>query len=408
VTRAGAWTTVIVLCCICSSAAAIGTASSRQLVSVGQDPNGTATDRAMLVWLVGIVIAIAMIWRHRWPLQITVISAVAPILLPLDALAALVCLGGIVRRRDLKQSLPAGLLVAVAVWRSVWQDSRGTSDDTSFWHTIASPGEGHAVRWWVVLIITAVLIAVTVGISALLRSRHDLSMSRRQEERADQKAEALSETVARQQERERLAREVHDALGHRLSLLSIHAGALEVAAQDNPKLAQSAAVVRTGAQQSMEDLRSLLTVLRQPGEADVAAAVPELADVPRLVDETVAAGQSVVSSVVISTLEGLDPLVSRSAYRVVQELLTNARKHAAGMPLRLQVTANPSLGIDISAGNLIRQAAPDAPRFNLGNGLTGLSERVEQLGGQWRVWIDESGAFRVAVLLPWTRGVDHD
>ncbi|TWP38198.1 hypothetical protein [Leekyejoonella antrihumi] len=89
-------------------------------------------------------------------------------------------------------------------------------------------------------------------------------------------------------------------------------------------------------------------------------------------------------------------------------MLTNARKHAPGMPVRLQVTANPTLGIDISAGNLLRQGPQLSRSFRLGNGLTGLSERVRRLGGNWRVWTDDGGAFRVEALLPWTRGVEHD
>lgn len=406
VTPAGVWTAVVVVSCLLSAVIAAGTTSARDLAARGLDPEAdTMTGHAMLVWLVGTLLAVALIWRHRWPLPIAAAACVLPILLPLDALAALVCLGGVIRRRPWRDAVPIGALTALAVWRSVWQDGRGTDEDTSFWH-IMTGAQGHATPWWVVLIITAVLMAITVAVALVVRSRRDLASSRHKEAVADEKVERLGESLARQQERERLAREVHDALGHRLSLLSIHAGALEVAAHDDTRLASSAAVVRQGAQQSMDDLRSLLSVLRQPGDADVAASVPDLGDVSALVDESMGSGLPLVASVVVDSHQGLDPIVSRSAYRIVQELLTNARKHACGAPMRLQVTASPAHGIEMSCGNMLPPQSPIPPGevARLGNGLTGIIERAEQLGGRHRVWVDEQRVFRVAILLPWSRG----
>lgn len=407
VTRARVWTVVVVVLCLLSAMLAAGFESSRELAGRGLDPNGPITDRSAAVGLAGMTLAVVMIWRHRWPLQIAAIACVMPILLPLDALPALICLAGIIRRRPWREAGVAGVLVFVAAWRSIWQDGRGTTDDTSFWHSLCGAADGQPIRWWVVTIIAVVLLTVTVAIALMMRSRTDLEHSRRKQAYADQRADRLGETLARQQERDRLAREVHDALGHRLSLLSIHAGALELAARDDPKLAQSATLVRQGAQQSMDDLRSLLTVLRQPGDADVADAIPDLGDVAALVDESMTAGLPLVASVVVDSHVGLDPLVSRSAYRVTQELLTNARKHAYGAPMRLQVTANPEHGVEICCGNVLPPQSPipvgDVTR--LGNGLTGIIERAGQLGGRYRVWVDDHRVFRVAILLPWTREV---
>src|SRR5699024_10073668 len=112
------------------------------------------------------------------------------------------------------------------------------------------------------------------------------------------RAEQLGDEVVRQAERERIAREVHDAIGHRLSLLSVHAGALEANTRDqDPRLAGSATLVRESAARTASDLRSLLSVLRRPDDPDLAAAVPGLDAVPGLVDESIEAGMPLVATV---------------------------------------------------------------------------------------------------------------
>ena len=199
-------------------------------------------------------------------------------------------------------------------------------------------------------------------------------------------------------ERERIAREVHDVIGHRLSLLSIHAGALEAHTRDqDERLSGSATLVRESASQTAADLRSLLEVLRRPDDPDLAEAVPGLEAVPALVDETVAHGMPLVATVVVDGAASLDVSVGRTAYRVIQELLTNARRHAPGLGVRLMVTARPDLGVTIEAAN---RRATQAP-LTEGNGLTGLRERVAHTGGEARIHVDDEGVLRAAVRLPW-------
>ena len=108
-----------------------------------------------------------------------------------------------------------------------------------------------------------------------------------------------------------------------------------------------------------------------------------------------------VATVVIDGAGGLDDLVGQTAYRVVQELLTNARRHAAGVGVRLVVTARPDLGVTIEAANR-RQAAGQVTE---GNGLTGLRERVAQAGGETQIRVDDEGVLRTAVRLPWRPAV---
>ena len=252
-----------------------------------------------------------------------------------------------------------------------------------------------AFSWWVPVVITIVVTAVFVGIGAM---RRELWRTRATGEGHRVVASQLADEVVRQAERERIAREVHDVIGHRLSLLSIHAGALEAHTRDqDERLSGSATLVRESAAQTAADLRSLLQVLRRPDDPDLADAVPGLEAVPALVDETVAHGMPLVATVVVDGAASLDASVGQTAYRVVQELLTNARRHAPGAGVRLVVTARPDLGVTIEAAN----RRPSSGPLTEGNGLTGLRERVAHAGGEAMIHVDDEGVLRAAVRLPW-------
>lgn len=149
--------------------------------------------------------------------------------------------------------------------------------EASFWKSLLAPvgtDPSGELRVGVVepIVIVVAQLALTLGLGLLVRAR-------RQERRAasaaaDERAasDRLGDEVARRQERERIAREVHDAMGHRLSLLNLHAGALEANSTENPRVAESAQLVRDSAGAAMEDLRSLLDVLREPAGTELPAA----------------------------------------------------------------------------------------------------------------------------------------
>ena len=394
-------TTLIVTLCLFDTTLAIAYADARHNVALGLPLTATSDSGwNVLFWLLGIGLAVLTVWRTRWPELLVALSGVAGLVLPLDTTAGLVGLTHLILRRLDWRAWAAGALMTASTAVSVWRDSRGNSSETSFWQT--TTGANDALRapldWWVVAIITAVIVGATVGIALMIRSRREVATYAERGAVQAQQLDAMQETVTRQAERERLAQEVHDALGHRLSLLSLHAGALEVNARDE-QTARSAALLRQGAQQSMDDLRSLLTMLRNPGDPDVAARVPDLADVPTLIDESLTAGSPVVASVYVDRTEPLHAVVSHTAYRIVQELLTNARKHAPGTPIRLQVNGSAQSGIEISTANRMPADAP--PYAGQGSGLVGLTARVQQVGGRSRVWVDDERAFRVGVWLPW-------
>ena len=212
--------------------------------------------------------------------------------------------------------------------------------------------------------------------------------------RARTEAQLRSEQ-AQMEAREAVAREMHDVLGHRLSLLSVHAGALEYRPDAPPEdVARAARVIRESAHQALQDLREVIGVLRAPvGELPQ----PTVADIPELVAESRRAGMDVELH---DDVSGAPPdTAGRTAYRVVQEALTNARKHAPGAPVSVAVEGAAGSGLTVRVEN----GAPAHPRPALapGSGLTGLAERVGLAGGRLEYGPSGAAGWRVRAWLPW-------
>lgn len=408
--RATWWRSVLwVTACVLSSTIAAGTAGYRQAQPDERVVGATGTGVVpVVVFLVGVALAVGVIWRREHPGELGALAAAAAIALPMDPLAGLVLLMHAMMRELSWRTAALGALVTAATVVSTWRDTRGLTHLESFWRmlvedtTVQDPEPGAPIAWWVPVVIAVLLVAVFVTVGWVRRT---LAESHRVGEEHRVTAVQLGDEVARQADRERIAREVHDVIGHRLSLIAIHAGALQTnslspaderAAADEG-LSQSASLVRESAQQALDDLRSLLTMLRRPDDPDLAAAQPGLEDLARLVDESVAHGMQLVSTITLDGVSRLEPAVGQTAYRIVQELLTNARRHASGAGVRLLVEAHPESGLRIEVGN--RLVGP--PGTASGSGLHGVQERAQQVGGETRVWIDDEQVFRVAVRLPW-------
>ncbi|GAA4562403.1 sensor histidine kinase [Planotetraspora kaengkrachanensis] len=243
-----------------------------------------------------------------------------------------------------------------------------------------------------------------VGWGLFIHHRRELVVSLRDRAaRAETEAHLRAEQ-AQLRTREAIAREMHDVLGHRLSLLSVHAGALEYRPDAPPEdVARAAKVIRESAHQALQDLREVIGVLRAPvGELPQ----PTFADIHQLVAESVEAGMRVDLR---QEIGGQVPDgMGRTAYRVVQEGLTNARKHATGAGVRLRAAGAPGQGLTVEVGNTAPDAEPvprpagstatDAPG---GQGLLGLAERVALAGGRLEHGPTGEGGWRLAAWLPW-------
>jgi len=255
--------------------------------------------------------------------------------------------------------------------------------------------EGLPYAWWVVLVAAGA--AANLGWGALARSHGALVASLAERARRAEAEQERRVAEARAAERTSLAREMHDVLAHRLSLLATYAGALEYRPDASAEQrARAAGVIREGVHDALVELREVVAVLRHD-EDDYAAALPVLADVAALVDEARSAGGTVILEDEVSAVD-CPPAIGRTAYRVVQEGLTNARKHAAGHPVRVAITGGPGDRLTVRVRNTLAGASPRADTG--GHGLVGLTERVRLVGGE----LDQRrghDSFEIEAQLPW-------
>ncbi|GGW73514.1 histidine kinase [Streptomyces caelestis] len=237
-------------------------------------------------------------------------------------------------------------------------------------------------------------------------------------ERAEERAE-----WARNEERTRIAREMHDVVAHRVSLMVVHAAALQAVARKDPeKAVRNAALVGDMGRQALTELREMLGVLRSGGSerreraapvplaaVGVAAAAaasraaddegPCLAEIEELVGQSAAAGM-VVDLSVEGEARSYPPEVEQTAYRVVQEALTNVHKHAAGAKTYVRLAHRVS-EIAMQVENEPPEAAASSARLpSGGNGLVGMKERVAALGGVFVSGPTDAGGFRVSAVIP--------
>jgi signal transduction histidine kinase len=243
---------------------------------------------------------------------------------------------------------------------------------------------------------TAVAVLLPGAIGAYVRSRAELMTALT--ERAE-RAEAERELLAREAiaaERTRIAREMHDAVGHRVSLMVLQAGAIEMAATDRDRVEQLACQVQAAGRKALDELRQAVGVLRA-GEDDDAPLSPQpgLDDLQRLVKECRAAGMNVELD---CPPVDVDPVVSRAAYRIVQEALTNAGKHAPGATVTVAIErSDDELTIRVVNGP---PTEPVLTGAGGGYGLVGLQERVRTLDGRLRAEPRLDGGFLVEAVLP--------
>ncbi|CAL9624935.1 hypothetical protein SUDANB9_05901 [Streptomyces sp. enrichment culture] len=246
------------------------------------------------------------------------------------------------------------------------------------------------------------LLAVTVlGWGLLVRSKRQLLLSLRDRARHAEAEARLRAEQAQRLAREAIAREMHDVLAHRLTLLSVHAGALEFR-PDAPReeVARAAGVIRESAHEALQDLRQIIGVLRAGDSEEAGRPQPTLAALDALVAESREAGMKVTLTDRVPDPGAVPAAVGRTAYRIAQEALTNARKHAPGTEVTVSVTGAPGAGLALS----VRNAPPrgEVPRVpGSGQGLIGLTERATLAGGTLEHGPTSGGGFEVRARLPW-------
>jgi len=356
-----------------------------QVVSRGQDEH---------FWLdvsVGVVGCALLPLLARWPVATALFLASMAVVSPAATPPATVAALYVAHRRRLPVAL------GVAAWGIVAHAGQGV------WR----PNEGLSYGWWLALLVAAY--AALVGWGVLGQARQALLDSLRERAHRVEAEQARRIAEARVLERTRIAREMHDVLAHRLTLVATYAGALEYRPDASPEqLSRAAGVVRSAVHQALDDLREVIGVLRDGGaDGDPAAEdarvrpQPVLADLPRLVEESRDAGTRVEVSNRLATPDDLPAGVGRTAYRVVQEGLTNARRHGPGQPVRLVLDGRPGARLTIDIRNPLPAGPAAGPAVpGSGTGLVGLAERVELAGGGLRHEAT-AGEFRLHAWLPW-------
>jgi signal transduction histidine kinase len=210
----------------------------------------------------------------------------------------------------------------------------------------------------------------------------------------------LVASAARAAERRRLAEEMHDVVTHRLSLMVLHAGALGTSSTE-PAVRTAADEIRQAGAQALAELRDLVGVLREAGEARATRPDgPTAPDPATLVAEARAVGER-VSYTADGDPERISPTIRRTVYRVVQESLTNARKHAPGADVSVSLNYRPD-GLTVRVANGPARRAPDGVLAGSGGGvgLAGLTQRVELVGGTLRAAPRPGGGYEVDAILP--------
>ncbi|MFE2233626.1 sensor histidine kinase [Streptomyces sp. NPDC059442] len=370
--------------------------------------------------LFGLVVGAVLVVRRKWPITVVLVSiAVTPAEMGfLMGMVGLYTLAASEVPRRITAALAGMSTVAVFLVTVVRlrQDVGSQDFDPSGWYVPV-----------VSLFMTLGLNAPPVLFGLYIRARRRLMESLR--ERADSLEQELSLLAdraeqraqwARQEERTRIAREMHDVVAHRVSLMVVHAAALQaVALKDPQKAVRNAALVGDMGRQALTELREMLGVLREGvpvvgpaavplaavGRAAAAAAEAASEDGPcldaleALVEQSRLAGV-VVELAVLGEARVYGAEVERTAYRVVQEALTNVHKHAAGARVVVRL-AHREAEVAMQVENGPSDAAvADAQLPSGGNGLVGMRERVTRLGGVFVSGPTDAGGFRVSAVLP--------
>ena len=326
-----------------------------------------------------------MFFRRRFPLRIALITAVASGISSTAGGPATLALVSLATRRRWREIVP---VAAVSFGASMWLNHLNrTNPDV----------------WLVATTAIASIIGVTVGWGLYIGSRRELLATLR--DRADRAESDQSRRVdqARTAERARIAREMHDVLAHRISLVAMHAGALSFRTDlTGEETRRAAGVIQENSHQALTELREVLGILRE-GPADTTPEPPQPGahDIPSLVAESRQAGMKISFDEIVG-LGRVPDNIGRTLYRIVQEGLTNARKHAPDTLVCLTVEGKLGDGAVVEIRNPLRIGDVRLKTPESGLGLIGLAERSDLSGGRLSHRITADRVFILHAWLPWT------
>lgn len=397
------------------------------LPSLGQVLDSGTRFQQVWFWavdpVVGIAaVAVALLFSRRYPVPIGVGTAALTLLSGLAFGAAVLALCSVAtRRRWVEIAVVAGAGLA-----------------TYHLGTLIYPSSGESNPWWVPIAFEVVGVGLVIAVGVAVGQRRALVDGLRERAETAEREQAARVDATRIAERNRIARDMHDVLAHRISLVAMHAAAVGYRPDLTADERQAALrTIEENARLALAELRDVLGVLRDPAVVTGAPEPPQprLADIATLVDEGRAAGMHIdlvedLATAIdadtatstpsdIATATAADPvtaadpasaagtageppsLTAQTAYRVVREALTNARKHAPDTRVTVSVAGEPGDGLALRVTNPapLRPGGTGLPGAGLG--LVGLTERVATAGGRITHGPRADGGYELAVWLPW-------
>jgi signal transduction histidine kinase len=326
---------------------------------------------------VAVVMSVAVMWRTRAPVASVVVvllagevqSALATVPGSVWAFAVLlISTYSVARHCPEGAATASGALVVGVLWLQEWQD--GGTDYV-----------------FIVLVFGGVWL-----LGRALRQWQDRATL------AEQNQELFARNAVTE-ERVRIARELHDVVAHGIGVISVQANAAEAALDHDPQLArQPLLTIRQTSREALEEMRRLLTLLRTEDDPQPRPQ-PGLDDIGQLVDSMRSAGLPVTVEIRGEPVH-VAPGVGLSAYRIVQESLTNALKHAGAVPTTVEIDYRPT-ELAITVVNALSELVATSPGNGTGHGLVGVRERVGSMGGELLAGPEEGRRYGVRVRLPY-------
>ncbi|MFR0568602.1 sensor histidine kinase [Bifidobacterium apri] len=401
------------------------------------------SDIGMFWSLIGLVTGAALPFllreRDEKPEFVCLIVAIVTICLPISPLTALMTQSALIARREPDRCIYG--LIALSSAATVISRLRdalmpaeysiigtmlsSTNDQGDVIHAASRQG---MLLAGLLLAVISIAIAVIVGVANRNTSR--AQRAQRQAAQQQDRAQMLQSDLASQQLADAIATEAHDTLAHSLSLIAVNASALQVQCgtltagnitdQQVHDIAQRAEDIRKQAAGALDEAHSIIDLLRNPNKARQTLGPDDATSLSReslssLIAEARAAGAHIDTWIDIQDMGAIDPDVTKIAYRTVQEGLTNARRHAPGQPIELEVTCSAAHGINVHISNPTGIQAPEHTADNGngikaerepmggpagGNGLRGVRERVAAVGGTCTWGTDKRSVFHLKVSLP--------
>ena len=342
------------------------------------------SSRQPLIWLVSAAVYAALLARRRFPLGTMAIAVIGSALLMAEGMAYPLTLPALFYALCLfalnagpGRTLTVGLTVKAALLSTA---------------LITHPGiTGFVILLWAAL-------AVTTG--SATRSHHayvaevEMRARRAEQDREDEANRRVAE------ERLRIARDLHDAVGHHVALINVQAGALACLLDDEDlvQAMESVAHIQRASEEALEELRLTVGLLREPGAAEPAGPaepVPGLDQLEELICSFAGAGLQVIRTVT-GQAQPLPEAVELTAYRVIQESLTNTRKHADCGTAVVRLGYTPGV-LSLAVEDEGKRSSQHTPG---GHGIVGMRERVAALGGRLSAGPRPEGGYRVFAELP--------